>query len=88
MAGCRTVIAAAGNQLLGEALCFGKPVLALPEARHHQQLINAHLLRQIARGDFMPLTDLSADRLRDFLDRMQQETSAGLLSDGRAQFAN
>lgn len=72
LAGCRAVIAAAGNQLLGEALYFGKPVLALPEARHHEQLINAHFLRHMARGDFMPLTDLSADRLRDFLDRMDQ----------------
>ena len=32
LAGCRAVVSTAGNQLMGEAIYLGKPVLVLPEA--------------------------------------------------------
>lgn len=32
LAACRAVLSTAGNQLIGEAIHFRKPVLALPEA--------------------------------------------------------
>src|SRR3546814_6261757 len=35
VAGCRAVLSTAGNQLIGEALHFGKPVLALPRSEEH-----------------------------------------------------
>jgi len=37
LAACRAVVAAAGNQLIGEALHLGKPLLVLPERAHAEQ---------------------------------------------------
>jgi len=70
LAGCRALIAAAGNQLLGEAMYFRKPVLAVPEARHHEQLINAHFLRWQGGGDFVALEAFSAQCMASFLARI------------------
>src|SRR3546814_17961876 len=61
VAGCRAVLSTAGNQLIGEALHFGKPVLALPEPALEQRLKasmpermgvgqRGDLLRQIGRA--------------------------------------
>src|SRR3546814_20057545 len=37
VAGCRAVLSTAGHQLIGEALHFGKPVLALPEPARSEE---------------------------------------------------
>lgn len=68
LAGCTAVICAAGNQLLGESVYLGKPVLALPEPLHHEQLINSHYLRQMGVGDFATLDAVTPELLRRFLD--------------------
>ena len=44
LAGCRCLVSAAGNQLIGEALHLGKPMLVLPERAHSEQLMNSHFL--------------------------------------------
>jgi uncharacterized protein (TIGR00661 family) len=75
LAGCRAVVCAAGNQLLGEALYLGKPVLALPESQHHEQLINAHFLEQMRVGAWSPLENFTFDTLRGFLDRLPEHQS-------------
>jgi uncharacterized protein (TIGR00661 family) len=67
LAGCRAVICAAGNQLLGESLYLGKPVLALPESQHHEQRINAHFLQQMAVGTATELETLTPAILAEFL---------------------
>jgi uncharacterized protein (TIGR00661 family) len=69
LAGCRAVICAAGNQLLGESLFLGKPVLALPESQHHEQLINAHFLEQMGVGAWSTLEEFQPETLRRFFDR-------------------
>lgn len=69
LAGCDTLISAAGNQLLGEALHFGKPVLALPERGHHEQCINACFLAEMGAGEWRHLEKATADDLRAFLER-------------------
>ncbi len=71
LAGCRAVVAAAGNQLLGESLFLGKPVLAIPEERHHEQQINAHFIRSLGVGDWTLLDGLTLETLERFL---QQES--------------
>ncbi|QDU64637.1 undecaprenyldiphospho-muramoylpentapeptide beta-N-acetylglucosaminyltransferase [Planctomycetes bacterium Pan216] len=63
------VVGAAGNQTLGEALYLQKPVLALPEANHFEQRINAHYLREMGAGDYMLLEAASSRRIDKFLDR-------------------
>ncbi len=72
LAACNAVVCAAGNQLLGEAIYFGKPVMAIPERRHHEQLINAHYLRAMRRGDWTTLEAFDSADLRRFLARLHQ----------------
>jgi uncharacterized protein (TIGR00661 family) len=69
LAGCRGLVSTAGNQLLGEALYLGKPVLAMPEAGNREQEINAHFLSATGGGETADLESLDARRLRTFLER-------------------
>jgi len=72
MADCLGVVSAAGNQLLGECMYLGKPVLALPEARHHEQLINSYFLRQMGCGSFVTLEHFTEKDLTHFLQHQQK----------------
>lgn len=72
MADCAAVVGAAGNQTLGEALHFGKPVFALPESHHHEQLINAHFLKSMQAGDWIAAEAAEPRQLRHFLNRMDE----------------
>jgi len=67
LAGCRALVGAAGNQLIGEALQLGKPMLVLPERAHAEQQMNSHFLAAMGCGDFALLEEVTADRIRDFL---------------------
>ena len=71
LASCDCVIAAAGNQLLGEALHFRKPFFALPEQKHHEQCMNACFLQQLGGGDWMPIEQVGREDLQAFLDRRE-----------------
>lgn len=70
LAGCQAVVCAAGNQLLGESLYFGKPVLALPEQHHHEQLINAYFIAQLGVGMWTALERFGVDDLTSFVSQM------------------
>jgi uncharacterized protein (TIGR00661 family) len=65
---CSAVVAAAGNQLIGESLHFGKPMLVLPERSHAEQLMNSHFLAGMGCGEFMLLEEVNQSRVRTFLD--------------------
>ncbi len=67
---CAGLFSAAGNQLLGEALYFGKPVFAIPERMHHEQQINAHFLQQMGAGDWVTAESFTPERLDHFLERL------------------
>lgn len=71
LASCNAVIAAAGNQLLGEALYFGKPFLALPEKSHHEQCINACFLDQLGGGEWCHLERVQPRTISGFLERKE-----------------
>jgi len=70
LAGATALISAAGNQLLGEALFLGKPILALPEPHHHEQQINAHYLRQMHGGNFVRLDRVTPDNVQRFMQQL------------------
>ncbi len=74
---CRAVVAAAGNQLLGEALYLGKPFFALPEGKHFEQCINAHFLKKLGGGDWAAIEKVNKSQLDDFL-RATDEYRANL----------
>lgn len=68
LAGCTAVVAAAGNQLIGEALHLGKPLLVLPERAHAEQMMNSHFLAGMGCGQFALLEEITRDQVRAFLD--------------------
>lgn len=72
LASCAGLVSAAGNQLLGEALYFRKPVFAIPEGMHHEQQINAHFLRQMGAGDWTTAESFRGDQLTRFLGRLDE----------------
>jgi uncharacterized protein (TIGR00661 family) len=67
LASCKAVICTAGQQLIGEAIYFGKPILAVPIPCQHEQTINAHFVRLEGVGDFCTIDQLSAGRIARFL---------------------
>jgi uncharacterized protein (TIGR00661 family) len=68
LAACHGLVSAAGNQLIGEALHLGKPLLALPERAHSEQLMNSHFLRSMGCGDFRMLEEVDQGHVRSFLE--------------------
>lgn len=72
LAACRALVSAAGNQLIGEALHLGKPLLVLPEQAHAEQLMNAHFLAAMGCGTFTALEEIDAGRIRDFVTNLER----------------
>jgi len=83
LAGCRAVVAAAGNQLIGEALHLGKPLLVLPERAHGEQLMNAHFLASMGCGEFALLEEVDRDRVARFMGGLARFTPALAMLAGR-----
>ena len=67
LAACRCLVSAAGNQLIGEALHLGKPMLVLPEQAHSEQLMNSHFLEAMGCGRFELLEEVTPARVDAFL---------------------
>jgi uncharacterized protein (TIGR00661 family) len=67
LAACRCLVSAAGNQLIGEALHLGKPMLVLPERAHSEQLMNSHFLTAMGCGHFEILEEITPSRVSGFL---------------------
>ena len=72
LASCHAVISAAGNQLIGESLFLGKPMLVLPERAHAEQLMNSHFLKDMGCGSFSLLETVDEKVVRDFLDQLDR----------------
>lgn len=72
LASCEALVCTAGNQLVGEALYFRKPVFALPEPNNHEQAMNAHFLARSGAGDWAPFDRADPDRLRQFLRQLDR----------------
>jgi uncharacterized protein (TIGR00661 family) len=86
LAGCRGVISTAGNQLMGEAIYLGKPVLVVPE-RCVEQRLNAAAVERLGIGMRLKAKQFTAARLREFL-RRGDEFRANMrrqVRDGRPQ---
>ncbi len=70
LASCCALVSTAGNQLVGEALYLGKPVLAAPEANNFEQAINGHFLALSGAGESVDMADLHAGTVHRFLSRL------------------
>ena len=64
------VLCTAGNQLMGEAMYLGKPVLAMPEDSTEQR-VNAVAVEQLGIGEWIPRRRLEPRVLRGFLGRAE-----------------
>ena len=72
LADCHAVITTAGNQLLGESLFLGKPVLSIPEPGNIEQAVNGHFLARSGGGMSFPHDRFSIANLLDFLDAVPE----------------
>jgi uncharacterized protein (TIGR00661 family) len=68
LASCRAVISTAGNQLMGEAMALGKPVLVVPENSVEQRM-NAAAVERMAIGERVEAERLTAATIARFLER-------------------
>jgi uncharacterized protein (TIGR00661 family) len=69
LASCRAALCAGGQQLIGEARYFGKPMLVVPIPRQHEQEINARYAQLEGIGEYCPIDELSRVRVQAFLKR-------------------
>ena len=72
LASCYAVISAAGNQLIGESLFLGKPMLVLPEQAHAEQLMNSHFLKNMGCGTSALLEAVGPQVIADFLANLDR----------------
>ena len=70
MASCRAIISTAGNQLVGEAMYLGKPLLVMPENCVEQRL-NAAFVEHLGIGRRVRHGDLEVGVVREFLSHEQ-----------------
>lgn len=86
LAQCRAVLSTAGNQLIGEAIHYGKPFLAVPEDAFEQRL-NAYMIERLGvgmRAELSRLTPSDVDRFMGNYElyRSHMQDCAG---DGKAE---
>lgn len=70
LAGAGALLTTAGNQVLGEAIYLGKPILAFPEPEVLEQELNALALRRSGFGETFDLQDFEGA----VLDRFEERT--------------
>jgi UDP:flavonoid glycosyltransferase YjiC (YdhE family) len=70
LARCRALVTTAGNQVVGEALHLGKPVLALPEPGNWEQGLNGFFLERMGVGACASMHTLRSKAIREFLSRL------------------
>ncbi|MGF1509376.1 MAG: glycosyltransferase family protein [Myxococcota bacterium] len=86
LASCHAVLSTAGNQLVGEALHLGKPLLVMPEATVEQRLNGASVAR-MGIGELSSFDDIDAAAIQKFLARRAEYAAAAAAhaSNGRRE---
>lgn len=72
LASAAALVTTAGNQVVGEAVALGKPVLALPESGNMEQEINAYFVQASGAGHCAPFERLLATDVQSFLDQLPE----------------
>lgn len=78
LASCSAVLSGAGHQTISEALCLGKPILALPQEDQFEQTLNARMLERSGRGTYCSVAELPR-ALPRFLSRLGEYRSPRIL---------
>lgn len=76
LASCDALVCTAGNQLVGEAMFLGKPVLAVAERGNHEQRMNAWFLRAGGGGDWAEAEAFDGGTVGTFLERLDAHRAA------------
>src|SRR5262249_49892129 len=86
LASCRAVLSTAGNQLVGETMHLGKPILVMPEDTVEQRM-NALAVERLGVGARVDAAALAAGALRAFRakERVYAERGLALRTDGREE---
>jgi uncharacterized protein (TIGR00661 family) len=86
LASCRAVLSTAGNQLVGEALWFDKPMLVMPEHTVEQRL-NAAAVDRLGIGRQVRHSDVTAAIIESFLanERRYRGAMRHAVRDGRVE---
>jgi uncharacterized protein (TIGR00661 family) len=86
LASCRAVLSTAGNQLMGEAMAYAKPVLVVPESTVEQRL-NAREIVRMGIGESLSAAELDRAAISRFLARADAygARARDLTTDGQAQ---
>jgi uncharacterized protein (TIGR00661 family) len=71
LASCRAVLSTSGNQLISEAIYFGKPILTCPEEALEQRL-NARFVSDWTIGMGVSQSQLTTEMLQRFLARTDE----------------
>jgi uncharacterized protein (TIGR00661 family) len=71
LASCQAVISTAGNQLVGEAIYYQKPMLVMPESTVEQRL-NARQLEALGLGQASTFERVDASLIKGFLARRKE----------------
>ncbi|MGA3124365.1 MAG: glycosyltransferase family protein [Polyangiaceae bacterium] len=84
LASCRAVLSTAGNQLVGETMHLGKPILVAPENTPEQRM-NALAVERLGVGARIDRSSFTAGAIRRFLaeERRFAERARTLRRDGR-----
>jgi uncharacterized protein (TIGR00661 family) len=72
LAAADALVTTAGNQIVGEAMWLGKPVLAMPERNNYEQYVNAHYLQESGAGIWKEIHQLTAEQMIHFVDRLDR----------------
>jgi uncharacterized protein (TIGR00661 family) len=72
LASCTALLCSSGNQLIGEALYFGKPVFALPEPNNDEQIFNCHYLSKSGAGAWAEMDHVTPEEVRTFLENVDK----------------
>ncbi|MBN2012769.1 hypothetical protein JW960_25795 [candidate division KSB1 bacterium] len=70
LASCQALITTAGNQVIGEAIFLGKPILAFPKIADIEQEINARALLQSGFGETFSLQSITSDQILTFISQL------------------
>jgi len=86
---CKALVTTAGNQVVGEALHLGKPVLALPETGNWEQGLNGFFVERMGVGRCASMRNLRSKTIREFLGNLDAYRRAIPRSDlsGNAEVA-
>lgn len=68
LASCSYLFCSSGNQLLGEAVFYGKPIFTVPEVNQAEQFINAHFIEKLGFGVHCNLNEISLDKINSFIN--------------------